>query len=63
MRLLRRDLLWPVPADVRPHRQRLLPRLSAGVRGLRFHGGTTVALFPNATLLAAAWSDAATVVP
>ena len=29
-----------------------------GVRGLRFHGGATVALFPNATLLAAAWSDA-----
>ncbi|GLY95256.1 glycoside hydrolase family 3 C-terminal domain-containing protein [Actinoplanes sp. NBRC 103695] len=29
-----------------------------GVRGLRFHGGTTVALFPNATLLSGAWSDA-----
>ncbi|MFG1603378.1 glycoside hydrolase family 3 C-terminal domain-containing protein [Actinoplanes sp. NPDC049265] len=29
-----------------------------GVRGLRFHGGATVSLFPNATLLAAAWSDA-----
>src|SRR5919206_3160343 len=28
-----------------------------GVRGLKFSGGRTVALFPNATLLAAAWSE------
>jgi beta-glucosidase len=28
-----------------------------GVRGLKFHGGRTVALFPNATLLASAWSE------
>ena len=28
-----------------------------GVRGLKFAGGRTVALFPNATLLAAAWSE------
>src|ERR671915_581416 len=27
-----------------------------GVRGLKFHGGRTVALFPNASLLASAWS-------
>ena len=27
-----------------------------GVRGLKFSGGRTVALFPNATLLASAWS-------
>src|SRR5205085_2763895 len=31
-----------------------------GVRGLKFSGGRVVALFPNATLLAAAWdTDAA----
>src|SRR3954468_12841979 len=30
-----------------------------GVRGLRFSGGPTVALLPNATLLASAWSEAA----
>ena len=29
----------------------------AGVRGLKFAGGRTVALLPNATLLAAAWSE------
>jgi beta-glucosidase len=28
-----------------------------GVRGLKFSGGATVALFPNATLLASAWSE------
>src|SRR3954464_14490381 len=28
-----------------------------GVRGLKFSGGRTVALFPNATLLAASWSE------
>jgi beta-glucosidase len=28
-----------------------------GVRGLKFSGGATVALLPNATLLAAAWSE------
>jgi len=28
-----------------------------GVRGLKFNGGRTVALFPNATLLASAWSE------
>ncbi|MEV6491252.1 glycoside hydrolase family 3 N-terminal domain-containing protein, partial [Actinoplanes sp. NPDC051633] len=28
-----------------------------GVRGLKFHGGRVVALFPNATLLSAAWSE------
>ena len=28
-----------------------------GVRGLKFSGGRVVALFPNATLLAAAWSE------
>ena len=28
-----------------------------GVRGLKFRGGRTVALFPNATLLASAWSE------
>jgi beta-glucosidase len=28
-----------------------------GVRGLKFAGGRVVALFPNATLLAAAWSE------
>jgi beta-glucosidase len=28
-----------------------------GVRGLKFSGGRTVALFPNATLLASAWDD------
>jgi beta-glucosidase len=28
-----------------------------GVRGLKFAGGTTVALLPNATLLASAWSE------
>jgi beta-glucosidase len=28
-----------------------------GVRGLRFTGGEAVALFPNATLLASAWSE------
>ena len=28
-----------------------------GVRGLKFTGGDTVALFPNATLLASAWSE------
>ena len=28
-----------------------------GVRGLKFSGGRTVALLPNATLLASAWSD------
>ena len=28
-----------------------------GVRGLKFVGGRTVALFPNATLLASAWSE------
>ncbi len=28
-----------------------------GVRGLKFIGGRTVALFPNATLLASAWSE------
>jgi len=28
-----------------------------GVRGLKFAGGRTVALFPNATLLASAWSE------
>jgi beta-glucosidase len=28
-----------------------------GVRGLKFHHGRTVALFPNATLLASAWSE------
>ena len=28
-----------------------------GVRGLKFSGGRTVALFPNATLLSAAWSE------
>jgi beta-glucosidase len=31
-----------------------------GVRGLKFSGGRTVALFPNATLLASAWSEAVT---
>jgi beta-glucosidase len=30
-----------------------------GVRGLKFSGGRTVALLPNATLLAAAWDEAA----
>jgi beta-glucosidase len=29
-----------------------------GVRGLTFSGGRTVALFPNATLLASSWSEA-----
>jgi beta-glucosidase len=29
-----------------------------GVRGLKFTGGRTVTLFPNATLLASAWSEA-----
>ena len=36
------------------------PRLSdgpTGVRGLKFSGGRTVALFPNATLIASAWSE------
>src|SRR5688500_16006626 len=28
-----------------------------GVRGLKFSGGRTVALLPNATLLASAWSE------
>jgi beta-glucosidase len=28
-----------------------------GVRGLKFSGGRTVALFPNATLLASAWNE------
>src|SRR4051794_15586488 len=28
-----------------------------GVRGLKFSGGRTVALFPNATLLSSAWSE------
>jgi beta-glucosidase len=28
-----------------------------GVRGLKFSGGRTVALFPNATLLASSWSE------
>jgi len=28
-----------------------------GVRGLKFFGGRTVALFPNATLLASAWNE------
>ena len=28
-----------------------------GVRGLKFHGGRVVALFPNATLLSSAWSE------
>ena len=28
-----------------------------GVRGLKFSGGRVVSLFPNATLLAAAWSE------
>lgn len=28
-----------------------------GVRGLQFHGGKPVTLFPNATLLASAWSE------
>src|SRR3954465_9168254 len=28
-----------------------------GVRGLKFSGGRTVALFPNATLLASAWDE------
>src|SRR3954464_4040630 len=28
-----------------------------GVRGLKFSGGRVVALFPNATLLASAWSE------
>jgi beta-glucosidase-like glycosyl hydrolase len=28
-----------------------------GVRGLKFSGGSTVSLFPNATLLSAAWSE------
>jgi beta-glucosidase len=28
-----------------------------GVRGLKFSGGRTVSLFPNATLLSAAWSE------
>src|SRR6187551_26813 len=28
-----------------------------GVRGLKFSGGRKVALFPNATLLASAWSE------
>ncbi|MCA2214020.1 beta-glucosidase family protein [Jidongwangia harbinensis] len=28
-----------------------------GVRGLKFHGGRVVALFPNATLLASTWSE------
>ncbi|MGS0688753.1 glycoside hydrolase family 3 C-terminal domain-containing protein [Nakamurella sp. GG22] len=28
-----------------------------GVRGLKFSGGRTVSLFPNATLLASAWSE------
>jgi beta-glucosidase len=32
-----------------------------GVRGLKFSGGPTVALFPNATLLASAWSQEAMV--
>ncbi|GCE76960.1 beta-glucosidase family protein [Cellulomonas biazotea] len=31
-----------------------------GVRGLKFSGGRTVALFPNATLLASAWSEEST---
>ncbi len=31
-----------------------------GVRGLKFAGGRTVALFPNATLLASAWSTETT---
>src|SRR5215207_8712925 len=29
-----------------------------GVRGLKFVGGDAVALFPNATLIAASWDDA-----
>src|SRR4051812_42765169 len=29
-----------------------------GVRGLKFTGGRVVTLFPNATLLAAAWDEA-----
>jgi len=28
-----------------------------GVRGLKFSGGRTVALLPNATLLSSSWSD------
>src|SRR5215213_6549114 len=32
-----------------------------GVRGLQFSGGRTVALLPNATLLASAWSEQAMV--
>src|SRR5690348_5073196 len=28
-----------------------------GVRGLKFHGGPVVALLPNATLLASAWTE------
>src|SRR3954471_10856178 len=31
-----------------------------GVRGLKFSGGRTVALFPNATLLASAWDEETT---
>jgi beta-glucosidase len=31
-----------------------------GVRGLKFHGGRIVALLPNATLLASAWSESVT---
>ena len=31
-----------------------------GVRGLKFHGGRIVALLPNATLLASAWSEETT---
>ncbi len=47
--------LWPEPSigldEVR------LSDGPTGVRGLKFSGGRTVALFPNATLLASAWSE------
>ncbi len=47
--------LWPEPSiglgELR------LSDGPTGVRGLKFSGGRTVALFPNASLLASAWSE------
>src|SRR5690349_2579898 len=45
--------LTPCP-DIGLHEMRLSDG-PTGVRGLKFSGGRTVALFPNATLLASMW--------
>ena len=50
--------LHPAPEPVdRARRSCGLSDGPTGVRGLKFSGGRTVALFPNATLLASAWSE------